>query len=101
MKKILKQPVWLLTICMAVVIVFSLLANVVNTSGWQVKVEKVNFDTKSDAITGTFVGNYEGNMEGLLVLSESAIDCKPCSFGRYQIVCKSALKSFSNPQISS
>ena len=79
MKKILKQPVWLLTICMAVVIVFSLLANIVNTSGWQVDVKKVNFDTKSDAITGGYVGKeYEGNMEGLLYTPKGCSAENPC-----------------------
>jgi hypothetical protein len=79
MKKILKTPVWFLTLCMAVVVVFSLLANVVNTSGWQVNVKNVNFDTKSDAITGGYVGKeYEGNMEGLLYTPKGCDAKNPC-----------------------
>lgn len=76
--KIFKQPLWLLSACMIIVIVFSLFANMANTSAWGVKVTKVNFDTKSDAISGAMVGEYEGNMEGLLYTPKGCDAENPC-----------------------
>ena len=78
LEKIFKQPLWLLSACMIIVIVFSLFANMANTSAWGVKVTKVNFDTKSDAITGLMVGEYEGNMEGLLYTPRGCDAENPC-----------------------
>ena len=75
MKKIFKKPVWLLTLCMAVVVVFSLLANLVNTSAYQVKVENVEFKTengfKKTALAGISIG------EDLKVSSTSNIRKMP------------------------
>ena len=78
LEKIFKQPLWLLSACMIIVIVFSLFANMANTSAWGVKVTKVNFDTKNDAITGMIAGEYEGNMEGLLYTPRGCDAENPC-----------------------
>ena len=78
LEKIFKQPLWLLSACMIIVIVFSLFANMANTSAWGVKVTKVNFDTKNDAITGMISGEYEGNMEGLLYTPRGCDAENPC-----------------------
>jgi len=68
MKKILKQPVWLLSICMIVVIVFSLFANMAHTSFYQVKVEKINFKTETN----------NGEMEALLYTPKGCSAENPC-----------------------
>lgn len=68
MKKILKQPLWLFTICMAVVLVFSLFANIANTSLYKVNVKTVNFDTE----------NNNGNIEGLLYTPKGCNADNPC-----------------------
>lgn len=66
MKKILKNPLWLFTICMAVVLVFSLFANMVNTSMYQVSVKTVNFKTDN------------GDMEGLLYMPRGCSEDNKC-----------------------
>ena len=85
MKKIFKKPVWLLSLCMAVVVVFSLLANLVNTSAYSVSVENIKFKTKSDEVAlsvvednfiasnymGINIHEYEGEMEALLYTPKS------------------------------
>ena len=68
MKKILKTPHWLFCICMAVVLVFSFLANIVNTSGYKVSVKTVNFDTNDN----------NGNIEGLLYMPKGCNKDNPC-----------------------
>lgn len=66
MKKIFKSPVWLLTICMAVVVLFSLLANLVNTSAYQVKVVNKEFETEN------------GQMEALIYTPKGCSEENPC-----------------------
>ncbi len=74
MKKILKTPVWLFTLCMGVVILFSLLANMVNTSLYSVKVKNVAFETEGTA----FGEEYEGQLEGLLYTPKGCDKDNPC-----------------------
>ena len=68
MKKILKTPIWLFTICMAVVLVFSLFANMALTSMYSVKVEKITFETD----------NNNGEMEALLYMPSTCSEENPC-----------------------
>lgn len=68
LKKIFKQPVWTLGFCMVVVLVFSLFANVAHTSLYNVKVEKINFDTETN----------NGNIEGLLYTPKGCDAENPC-----------------------
>ena len=78
MKKIFKKPVWLLTLCMAVVVVFSLLANLVNTSAYQVKVENIEFETSGTATLIMNKYDYEGEIEGLLYTPKGCDKENPC-----------------------
>jgi len=78
MKKVLKSPAWLLTICMAVVVVFSLLANLVNTSAYQVKVENIEFKTSGTATLIMEKYDYEGEIEGLLYTPKGCNAENPC-----------------------
>ena len=78
MKKILKKPVWLLTICMAVAVLFSVLANLVNTSAYSVKVEKVEFKTSGTATLIMDKYDYEGQIEGLLYTPKGCSVKNPC-----------------------
>lgn len=79
MKKLFKRPVWLLTICMAVVVVFSVLANLVNTSAYNVKVETITFNTSGVLNEGEpDEYKYEGTMEGLLYMPKTCSEENPC-----------------------
>ena len=66
--ELLKKPTWLLPFCMIIVIVFSLFANMANTSFYSVSVKKVNFETQT----------YNGNMEGLLYTPKGCDAENPC-----------------------
>ena len=78
MKKVLKSPAWLLTICMAIVLVFSVLANLVNTSAYQVKVENIEFETSGTATLITSKYDYKGQIEGLLYTPKGCNAENPC-----------------------
>lgn len=68
LKKIFKQPLWTFTFFMVVVLVFSLFANMAHTSFYQVKVEKITFETE----------NNNGEMEGLLYTPKGCNAENPC-----------------------
>ena len=68
LKKIFKQPLWTFGFCMVVVLVFSLFANMAHTSFYQVKVEKITFETETN----------NGEMEGLLYTPKGCNAENPC-----------------------
>lgn len=66
--KKLKEPTWLLCFSLVIVLLFSFLANMVNTSLYSVSVKTVNFETESN----------NGNIEGLLYMPKSCSKDNPC-----------------------
>ena len=68
LNKVFKQPLWALSFCMVVVLVFSLFANMAHTSMYQVNVKKINFDTETN----------NGNIEGLLYTPKGCSEENPC-----------------------
>ena len=66
--KNLKKPTWLLCFSLIIIVVFSFLANMVNTSFYKVSVKDITIETN----------NNNGKLEGLLYMPKTCSKDNPC-----------------------